>query len=323
MRGMTKRSLTGPLAALLLLIAGLVASGVPTASAQYAPCAGGRQVGEANNGGVITPICEYDQAGSGSAPAPGPQMRWATARFAVAWHPDGNDVWAIWDTEDATATVKRDVIAACNRAMGGGCSEAGAGENSSLAIAIDHRGMLLQSWGATRKQAEQAVMKLCAANDGVCTVHRTVTAKPWQTATSAPSRFSDRKKTYFPDRARALPLAAAVAWPATPTASKWQNKIWMVTGVKPASQATVAALARCKADTGVECVVSVSSRAGVLVQYLDPGGTTYWTAAPSAKAASLIVKDGCGRQKCRILATYDAASRRDIVVDLASAAAAP
>ncbi len=322
MRGMTKSSFARLWAVLLLLIAGLVASGVPMAAAQYAPCAGGRQVGEANNGGVITPICEYDQPGSQSAPAPGPQKRWVDSQFAVAWHPDANDVWAIWDTQDGVAVVKRDAIAACNRAMGGGCTEAGAGVNSSLAIASDNRGVLLQSWGATPKQAERNVLKICADNDSTCTLRRTVTAKPWLTAALFPSRLAGRKKTYFPDHARAVPPAAVVAWPKTAPTGKWQNMVWVVSGVT-ASQARATALARCKSAVAAECVAPISSLGGVLVRYFDAAGTSFWTAAPSSKAAPAILKNGCGREKCRIVATFDAASRRDVVIDSASVAAAP
>ena len=48
---------------------------------------------------------------------------------ALAWHPDANDYWAIWDSNTSEAFAKERALDYCNKAMKKGCTVAVSGKN--------------------------------------------------------------------------------------------------------------------------------------------------------------------------------------------------
>lgn len=123
--------------------------------------------------------CVYDSA-SGQPTAPRPK-EWVDVHVAVAWHPNANDVWAIWnilESQGGRASAEKAVLADCLQAMGEGCTVAVSGVNGSVAIARNPSGDHFYGWGKTVNAAKNEVLTQCATRLA-CTIMRVFTAKPW------------------------------------------------------------------------------------------------------------------------------------------------
>lgn len=91
---------------------------------------------------------------------------------ALAWHPDANDYWAIWDSNTSEAFAKERALDYCNKAMKKGCTVAVSGKNLGMAIAMVD-GMITEvAWDVDADIAMMAVMKMCETKWGAerCTL---------------------------------------------------------------------------------------------------------------------------------------------------------
>lgn len=277
------------------------------------------------NSGVFIPMCTAAALPPEQAyePSPSTPVNYVSSHLAVAWHPDASDVWATWN-QRTEAKAQEVALAACNRAMGGGCSIAQSAANSSVAIARDKSDLLWSAWGATPKDAKKAIAKHCASQNVQCKVDRVFTAEPWP----EPQSFTDEQRRiidstgvmaghYAPDRIKRHRYAM-VAWPRTVPAAPWTDRVWLDSGRQGYAQTERALLERCKRDSGVDCVLGRSVANGLLIHYVRDQGQNMWLSAPSAKEGKTILKKECAKTKseCRIIGSYDAQTPRADVVRL-------
>ena len=129
--------MTRVLTALILFVAAALALTPGPAAAAY-PCPGGPGPGEVqvgvsggSHGVAAVPVCESTGGGNGGG---GGGVYYIYG--AIAWHPDADDVW-MDGSYDGAYTAERTALAACNQAMGGGCSSVGEWHNSSMRIFRD------------------------------------------------------------------------------------------------------------------------------------------------------------------------------------------
>lgn len=85
---------------------------------------------------------------------------------AVAWHPNANDYWAIWDNKDSEGNAKERVLKACNQTMGGGCAIAASGKNLTVCIATVDGVVTEMAWDEDDAIALMGVMKKCETKWG-------------------------------------------------------------------------------------------------------------------------------------------------------------
>lgn len=85
---------------------------------------------------------------------------------ALAWHPDANDYWAIWDSNTSEDFAKERALEYCNKAMKTGCTVAVSGKNLGMAIAMVD-GMIAEiASDVDADIAMMGVMKMCETKWG-------------------------------------------------------------------------------------------------------------------------------------------------------------
>ena len=135
------------------------------------PGPGEIQVGMADGGhGIATlPMCNR-VGGADDAPgdlgAPGGAVmvpRGATYTYgSIAWHADAGDVWMVGNS-GAASSAEREALAACNRAMGGGCTAIGTWHNSAMKILRDRHGGLISAWDGDGGEHSARALAACTA----------------------------------------------------------------------------------------------------------------------------------------------------------------
>ncbi len=85
---------------------------------------------------------------------------------ALAWHPDANDYWAIWDSNTSEAFAKERALEYCNKAMKKGCTVAVSGKNLGMAIAMVDGMVAGVASDIDADVAMMAVMKMCETKWG-------------------------------------------------------------------------------------------------------------------------------------------------------------
>ncbi len=302
--------LTGFAASVLMCVA---TSGV--AHAQW-PCPGGPGPGEVqigvmggSHGVMATPLCanngavssdDFDDGGSsgGGYRAPLPDIY-----MVVVTHHDTSAWWtsAGYPTEDA---ARRAALEGCKRAMGEGCAVLWKGRNDFVIAAVtDAAGLVFLEAGDFASDAQKKAMTECSAVSTGC-------------RNAGLIENSGMPKDSFPRGRPSLYRYAVVAWPETLPAEAWRGRSWLASGVEGYDKAVAAAVARCKADTGVNCVRGQHSANGVLVRYVDDKGVIHWVSAPNAEAAKQVATKTCpeGRQ-CRVVDITKATDTRTAVIE--------
>jgi Domain of unknown function (DUF4189) len=233
-------------------------------------------------------------------------------------HPDAVEVWAIWDSASSLERVKADVLAACNRAMGSGCSFRTSGTNGTIVVLRTPNNELIHGWGGDAQEAEKEARKDCKKLGIECAAYKIFTAKPWKKRIGG--NEPDRIKTYFPDPAKVVPYVAVVAWPGERTADQqWHGKSWVSSGIKGRTNAEREAIYECSKDSGTKCVIGAVSLGGALVTFSnnrDP--RTFWFALSSTKylkSAQERCRVSLQGAQCTMMSMYDAQTRRMIIVD--------
>ena len=84
----------------------------------------------------------------------------------VAWHPNANDIWAVWENKDSLAKARERVLNACNQTMGGGCEIAAAGKNLAVSMATVDGVVTEVAWDEDETLALMGVMKKCETKWG-------------------------------------------------------------------------------------------------------------------------------------------------------------
>lgn len=294
------------------LLLGVLTSGV--AHAQW-PCPNGPGPGEVqmgvmggSHGVAATPLCASngavssddfgDDGGSGGYTPPLPDIY-----MVVAVHHDTSAWWASagYPTEDA---ARRAAMDGCKRMMGEGCSVLWKGRNDFvIAAVLDAAGMLFLEAGDFTEDAPGKAMAACKEVSSGCRNAGLIENN------SAP-------KDSFPRTKPPLYRYAVVAWPDTLPPEAWRGRSWLASGIEGYEKAVAAAVARCKADTGVNCVRGQHSANGVLVRYVDDAGVVHWVSAPNAESAKQVADKTCPDGKtCRVVDITKAGDTRAAVVE--------
>lgn len=230
--------------------------------------------------------------------------------MAVATHPD---VTAIWATSGYPSNegAKQAALDGCAKAMGEGCTIAATWSNDAeIAVVRDAAGYLFVEGAAARRgKAEAAALRECQKISTGCQ-----SLKSFFNTESPRNDFSSS-----PIRRRPF---TAVAWPKGDAGPKWRNTAWLVSGQQGYAAAERAALQRCRADSGVECMVGQTVGGGLMVRYVDDDeGKSYWLGAGGPDVVGKRVQTaGCGaKRQCRLVETFDAQTPRALTIDLTRA----
>jgi hypothetical protein len=291
--------------AALLLAAALLWMPRPAAAQNY-PCPGGPGPGEVqvgvsggSHGVAAVPICARAGGGGGGAPS-APSYSYG----AIAWHLDADDVWMSGNWTGPNA-AEREALAACNQAMGGGCTSAGEWHNSSMTIARNSQGYLYSGWngdgGAMRKKA----LADCRAKQ--------------QLPCEVVGSFGSSKRRHTPDIATARKIYAAAAWV---WGEGFDNRLYIAGGHRKMPDAEAAALAACAKATGRKCQIAAGVGNGVLMVY-RPGTDISIMAERTPKRARQAAEADCKQRKakCTVQTAYDSRAPGVAVHDLNAAAA--
>ncbi|MEQ1548920.1 MAG: DUF4189 domain-containing protein [Chakrabartia sp.] len=250
---------------------------------------------------------------------PPPRQNWVTSYMSVVYHPEANDVWAVWDRRTSQEEANQSALGLCSQMMGDGCKVASGGKGGTVAIARDHVGWMWWDWGNKPGDATRAVKASCSKNGGKCEIFKTVTATHWLEFENG--RREDRAQSYVPNNtASLLNTYAMVAWPTAEGIktmdAKWRGKTWLISGSKGYENTKKALTDKCKLDTRVDCVVSQEVNGGMIVQYQVGSGQGYWLVSKNPSQGAERVAEHCRimETKCKILANFDAQTKRLVVI---------
>lgn len=265
--------------------------------AQFAPPGGGCPPGTHPQGFS----CVYD------APFGQPRPKESVnVHVAVAWHPDANDVWAIWNVRDSQggdAAAKRAVLSDCGQIMGEGCTIANAGRNSSVAIGRNRRDFLFAAWGENSVTAKKTLIDNCTETPP-CTVLHVFNAKPWVEYSDVPG--FDELKRFRPNPRSVKARFGAVAM-AEADNPRWARTAWVSSGHTSLQAAIKAALDKCNVDIGIFCESYTTVRDGVVAVYWDESGNLRMRSGPNMDDVRRGVRTVCKRDrvKCDVAELID------------------
>lgn len=309
---------------------------------------------------ACAPIPGYNEGGdeqssedSGSAPTR-PPYEGKPGFMAAAYHADTSSAWLTTGHQSMDA-AKKHALDACNAATQGGCVISVAYDSyGSINVSSDAMGQLwikLQPFVTWQPNAPRYVVmrddpaiKYCRQHSFGCTF---TGSKPNGTMPLEPPAGASYVADYFPPGPLSRNRWALVARPSATPGAVWQNKSWLISGKQGSVFTRKAILDRCRADSGISCVISAYAVTddpsggpcvgGQLVQFVDAAGQNHWTnAVPSrpktkqkkrAKNEPLTATDAVTAEErvnlacppaaapCRIIATFDAATPRMQVVD--------
>lgn len=292
--------------AALLLAAALLWMPRPAAAQNY-PCPGGPGPGEVqvgvsggSHGVAAVPICAPAGGGGGGVSAP------SYSYGAIAWHPDADDVWMFGNWTGPNA-AEQEALAACNQAMGGGCTSAGEWHNSSMTIVRDSQGQLYGGWNGEGGRMRKQALADCRARQRL----------PCEMVGS----FGSSKRRYVPDLARARKIYAVAAWV---LGEGYDGRLYIAGGHSRLPDAQAAAIAACTKATSRTCQVAATVGNGVLMAY-DLGASTSVIAERTAKRARQAAEADCKerRAKCKAHTVYDSRTPGVAVHDFNAAANTP
>lgn len=298
------------------LIAGVAALAPQPAAAAY-PCPNGPgpgevQVGIADGGHGIAnmPMCNRVGGQGGDAGGvSGGGMAGGGVYYvygAIAWHPDVGDVWMVGN-QYAPHRAEREAMAACNQAMGGGCSSIGEWHNSSMAILRDRSGLLWNAWTGNGGADRKRLLDDCSGRQIIpCELVAT---------------FSSGKRRHEPNLAAARKLYAAGAW--VEGTEGFDSRLYIASGQRDVATADRLALDACTRATRQRCALLARVGNGFIQTYRlgaeDQSATAETTAARAAQAA----RANCRKhgQTCTLQKSYDSRTPGEFVHNFLSTSA--
>jgi hypothetical protein len=273
----------------------------PARAQQGFPCtgaAGERVVGatEGGHGVASIPLCMWQ-----TPPAPIPN-----SYAAIAWHPDASDIW-IDGNYLGPGTAEGVALAACNRAMGGGCSGSGEWSNSSMAVIRDRNGAFFAAWMGNGGAERRRVLDERSAKQPLpCEVFMTV---------------DSHRDRHWPGPEARVAYAAA-AW-LDPSDSS-DRKLYVASGYRTADEASALAVSACEAaGRSRKCKVVALTGGGFIQTATFEGGRDFATVETSAPRARQSAERLCrqnGGQHCEIQAVFNSRVRGQFVHDFSGAA---
>lgn len=278
---------------------------LPQPAAAAFPCPNGPGPGEVqvgvsggSHGVAAVPMCESTGGGNGG----GGEVYYIYG--AIVWHPDADDVWMV-GSYDAPYIAEREVMAACNNAMGGGCSSIGEWHNSSMTIMRDSQGGLWNGWNGQGGASRKRVLAECSSKQLL----------PCEILHS----FGADKRRYNP-QPTARKFYASAAWV---YGKGYDGRLYIASGHRGLVAAEQAALAACAAGSvSTQCRVAASVGNG-LIQPFKANSDTNVVAERTAKRGAQAAQADCKRRqsKCQLQRSYDSRIPGQFVHDFHAAAA--
>ena len=260
-----------------------------------------------SNGGNSTPRPREDEGVQSIRYTP-PEK---SATFvAIAWHPNANDVWAIWNNWSREGATRR-ALAACKSVMGEGCTIAGSTENGALVVARDENGWVSRvGHGVSREIARLELKQVCKDEGKDCRISQGWLAEPVPTFL----RDTDPSQTYFPTKEVVQNTYTYIAWP-TANSPNWKDKSWITSGFGSRDMKD-RVLAQCKTDSGVECEIGQTAINGVVVAY-QFGPEAGFRSAATTNEAEAAIQAKCAENQmiCVIGKSYDSRTRRFAIIE--------
>jgi len=256
----------------------------------------------------------------------------------MAYHPDTASVWTTAGHRTLKA-AKTHALAGCNTATGGGCIIVAAIEGTGrITVTEDAMGQLWVK-GAVGNEMLAPVdpsMRYCLENSFGC---KYLGGHDSGTIYLDENPDTDQSEEYFPKGKLNWNLWAMAAQPVNPAGLIEPGRSWLISGKKGHSAARKEVLDRCKAESGLDCIITtyaaysaevLTNETGtanaLLVNFEDAAGQSRWTSAvgegrakkksrTKAPADPVTVQDRvralCGSSTpCKVIATYDAATPR-------------
>jgi hypothetical protein len=263
------------------------------AQGQAYPCNGAgpgeRVVGmsPAAPGVASFPLCVRDE----SSNAPAEPAAAHNSYAAIAWHPDAADIWVDGNYSGGDNIAQREVLAACNSVMGGGCSLAGDWGNSSMVIIRDRNGSFYRGWAGEGGAERRQVLADCSAKQLLpCEIFATI-----RSSTNRRSPGASARKFY-----------AASAW--VVGLDGYDHKLYIASGQRSADAATGAAIKACRDATSRPCESTALTGNGFIQAYRMNGNSDSATVETSAKRAQQAARVNCKKQSgtsCELQALFD------------------
>jgi len=280
---------------------------LPQPAAAAYPCPGGPGPGEVqvgvsggSHGVAAVPVCESTGGGNGGG---GGGVYYIYG--AIAWHPDADDVW-MDGSYDGAYTAERTALAACNQAMGGGCSSVGEWHNSSMRIFRDREGALWSGWHGDGGVRSKKTLADCSAKQLLpCEVLGT---------------YSSSKSRHRP-KPTARKLYAVGAW--VEGTEGLDSRLYIASGQRDRATAERLALDACTKATRQRCAILALAGNGFIQTYsLGTDGQSA-TAETSAKRAAQAAQVNCKKRKqpCALQRVYDSRVPGEFVHDFMAPAA--
>lgn len=268
-------------------------------------------VGRGGPGVAGPPLCQWTtQSGQGQAPAsPRPLPDYF---MAVATHRDSSEIWATWG-HGSNGAAERTALKGCERAMGTGCEIAAAWRNlAEIAVARDVAGTLWVKGAAKQGgNAKKLALAACREVSTGCQEAGTVTN-------------GTNRGEYFPNAPTARRYFTMVAWPKEDLGPQWQDKVWLVSGIRGYQASERAVLERCKSESGGECEVGKWDAGGALIRIMDDQRRSSWLRTSSADIADQRAQATCAEgHTCLAVELYDAQTPRALTLDLSAVSQYP
>lgn len=279
----------------------------PQAAHAAYPCPGGPGPGEVqvgvsggSHGVAAVPICDRAQGGGGGG---GGEVYYRYG--SIAWHPDADDVW-MEGSYDGPNTAERTALAACNQAMGGGCTSIGEWHNSSMRIFRDRSGALWSGWHGDGGVRSKKALADCSAKQLLpCEVLGT---------------YSSSKNRHLP-KPTARKLYAVGAW--VEGTEGFDSRLYIASGQRDAATAERLALNACTKATRQRCAILTFVGNGVIQTYRLGTGDQSATVESNAKRAAQAAQANCKKrgQACTLQRVYDSRTPGEFVHDFMAPAA--
>lgn len=273
------------------------------------PCPNGPGPGEVqvgvtggSHGVAAVPVCDRAQGGGGDGGNAAPSYYYIYG--AIAWHPDADDVWMVGNY-DAPYAAEREAMAACNNAMGGGCSSIGEWHNSSMRIFRDRSGALWSGWHGDGGVRSKKALADCSAKQLLpCEVLGT---------------YSSSKNRHLP-KPTARKLYAVGAW--VEGTEGFDSRLYIASGQRDAATAERLALDACTKATRQRCAILTFVGNGVIQTYRLGTGDQSATVESNAKRAAQAAQANCKKrgQPCTLQRAYDSRIPGAFVHDFMAAA---
>ncbi|WP_439566902.1 DUF4189 domain-containing protein [Sphingopyxis sp.] len=280
---------------------------LPQPAAAAYPCPGGPGPGEVqvgvsggSHGVAAVPVCE-STGGGDSGGGGGVYYIYG----AIAWHPHADDVW-MDGSYDGAYTAERTALAACNQAMGGGCSSVGEWHNSSMRIIRDRSGVLWSAWHGDGGVHSKKALAECSAKQLLpCEVLGT---------------YSSSKNRHYP-KPTARKLYAFAAW--VEGTEGFDSRLYIASGQRDPATAERLALDACTKATRQRCAILAFTGNGFIQTYRLGTSDQSATAETSAKRAGQAAQVNCKKRKqaCTLQRVYDSRIPGEFVHDFMAPAA--